>query len=402
MAALRRALDAVQETMMELYEKDSHALKDHILLWTLQRREAVLLCAARQKGYLRVSGQVVPPAHISECKAKQAITLQLLLQSLETSAFNDCKWTLTDTSWERYMAPPKQMLKQGPFVVEVMFDGEAENSMWYTGWTCIYNYMDGQWHCHKSDCDETGLFYVDALGHRCMYVDFSEEAKKYGTTGLWQVKYQSMVFSSVHVTSTSSSTPAAASTSTTGTETAVSRKHSLDRGSFTEPDSPTPKRYHLQQRGRPGRKARLLAKPLGSRILQPATATTRLSQTLSSDPLSPKASSPVPPALYLPGETFDEPSSGSCPELTEHVGCPMILLKGAANQLKCLRYRWKKLYSKYFVSASTTWAWAGQGGAERVGKSRMLVMFADSAKRDIFCSVASVPPGVEIVKCQMA
>lgn len=404
MAALRKALDAAQEALMRLYEKGSSDLADHIEHWKWQRREQCLFYAARKKGFTRISGQVVPACQISEQKAKEAITMQLLLQNLQQTDFGDGVWTMSDTSWERYTADPSNYIKTGPFVVEVVFDGDNSNVMWYTGWREIYIFcQDGQWIKRPVQCCSKGLYFCNELGERVYYVDMADEAKKYGQSNQWDIKFQSQIFSSAPVTSSTgkaASSPLCASRDTA----TVSSKHSLDRRPATETDSPATKRYkHRGPRSFGGGSDWIPANNISKRLPQPPTPTHCVSSGLQSTEAPGKETENAPAALHLPSSTFDDPDpSISVKEPHEGPGCPLLLLKGEGNQLKCLRRRLKLKYSSLIATISTTWQWSGQLGSDRIGRPRMLLFFSDTGKRSIFMDVVQLPKGIEVQQLNLS
>lgn len=172
---------------MSIYEEGDDTITTQLNHWKLLRREQVLLHAARQHGLNRVGLQVVPPLQITQANARNAIEMHLLLQSLAMSPFARERWTLSDTSREMYTAPPSGTFKKEGQTVEVVFDGEKDNAMQYQKWTRVY-YTDerGCWQRVTSHCDLTGI-YFDRGNGREYYVHFNKEAKKYSTTGTWEV-----------------------------------------------------------------------------------------------------------------------------------------------------------------------------------------------------------------------
>ncbi|AEP82751.1 E2 [Canis familiaris papillomavirus 11] len=216
MENLKKRLDAIQDALLTIYEEGSDRLTDQVQHWSLLRRENVLLHFAKKSGVLRLGLQPVPALRVSADRAKQAIEMQLTLQTLQESQYADEQWTMQDTSRERWMAEPAQCFKKGATYVEVYFDGNRSNSMQYTMWHHVY-YTDcnDQWQKTRSHVGYDGLWFWDNC-HRRYYVRFDDEARKYGTTGQWAVIVNNEPISPLDsVTSTTQTTNPG--TKTTGT-----------------------------------------------------------------------------------------------------------------------------------------------------------------------------------------
>lgn len=74
---------------------------------------------------------------------------------------------------------------------------------------------------------------------------------------------------------------------------------------------------------------------------------------------------------------------------------PVILLKGAANTLKCFRNRTKIKYKDLFKCISTTFSWVANDGCERLGRHRMLISFISVEQRNKFDTSVKYPKTVE-------
>ena len=209
MEKLASRLDAVQEELLTLYETGSNTLDSQIRHWSLIRQENVLLHFARRQGIMRLGMQAVPHLSVSQDKAKQAIEMMLLLTNLQHTPYADEEWTLCDTSREALLAPPANCLKKGAVPVTVWFDGDKDNACQHTAWKQVY-YQDGDsWTKTDGGADYTGLFYRED-GYKHYYHTFAEDARTYGTTGVYDVEYGNELISPPIVTSSTSDGFAAA------------------------------------------------------------------------------------------------------------------------------------------------------------------------------------------------
>ena len=81
--------------------------------------------------------------------------------------------------------------------------------------------------------------------------------------------------------------------------------------------------------------------------------------------------------------------------LEEAYDPPVILLKGAANTLKCFRNRTKHKYKDLFKCITTTFSWVANEGCERLGRHRMLIGFTSVEQRNKFDNTVKYPKTVE-------
>ncbi|AEP82744.1 unnamed protein product [Canis familiaris papillomavirus 10] len=195
MENLSKRLNALQDALLNLYEEGSGLLARQVEHWNLLRRENVLMHFARKSGVTRVGMQPVPPLQVTAERAKQAIEIQLVLQTLCDSPWATETWTLSDTCRERWMAPPQRCWKKGSSIVEVIYDGNPENSMQYTLWNRIY-YQDlsDTWRLSKSQVDHQGIWYWDCE-QKQYYVKFAPDAARFSSTGTWEVVYNNETIS---------------------------------------------------------------------------------------------------------------------------------------------------------------------------------------------------------------
>ncbi|AST11847.1 E2 [Felis catus papillomavirus type 5] len=447
--------EVLQQVLLAHYEKDSSKLTDQIAYWELMRRESVLHHYARQMGIGTLGFTVVPTLQVSENRAKSAIKMQLLLQSLLNSPFANEPWSMRDTSIERLDAPPKNLFKKRPVTVEVYFDNNPDNMFPYTSWTDIY-YQDAEdnWKKTSGQVDNDGLYYVDDEGEVHYYVQFGVDAPVYGVTGLWRVSYKNKIIS----TPVSSSSPevqlgqdfhepqqwyprvsvlgfspasdwADSPTSTTGTTGSQPLHSPISIGSSQSRrglrGSSRGKRRGRRLSGSPGRQGDSRRGRGGHRQESRWEGSTSPASSSSSLPeLSfigqqrgkggrgyrgrgrgrGRASGRVPPRLspHVSIETLgaglDQPGKrggGRSEEAEAKVGVPVILLKGPGNALKCWRARAKQRHRDLFGAISTVFSWINKCDCTRIGRHRLVVGFMSEGQREDFLKQVTLPGGVD-------
>ncbi|ANZ90233.1 E2 protein [Bos taurus papillomavirus 16] len=224
METLLARLDALQEQLLTLYESDSKDIDDQIKHWSLLRQEYVLQHFARKHSISRLGMQTVLPLQVSQHKAKEAIEMVMYLESLKNSTFAVEPWTLTDTSREMFIIPPKNCFKKGGTTVDVWYDCLQANSMHYTAWSYIYYETESGWIKAEGQVDYNGCYYEDG-NTRIYYTRFEDDAQRYSKNMEWEVHYKTHVFSPVaSVSSTSDSWCGGEPDSTGGP---LSEQHSL-------------------------------------------------------------------------------------------------------------------------------------------------------------------------------
>lgn len=355
MEALSQRLNACQEKILELYELDSNELRDQIEHWKLIRHECVLLHRARQMGISCISHQVVPTLAVSRNKGHQAIELQLALEGLNKSAYNTEPWTLQATSYELWTTPPKQCFKKGGSVVEVRYDGDKNNAVQYTMWTCIYYCGEKGWCKVNGKVDYYGLFFF-MDGDKQYYVNFEDDAKMYGKTGKYEVLACGQV---INCPDSVSSTVDEVSTTETcerlrNTTTNSSCQHSQCTQENENPSSTSRKR-------------------------------TRESDI---DPYVPRpldiSNTNVTGAAYP-----DRQWTNSDINTT-----PIVHLKGDANVLKCLRYRLENKFKNFYENISSTWHWASKNTESK--HAIVTVTYVNEAQRQLFLNSVKLPTSVQV------
>lgn len=400
MEILQARLESVQEKLLDIYELNPTDLESHVLRWTLERQEHVYLFALKSKyGVKRVGIQVVPPTVVSECKAKQAIEMQLALESLSKS-FGKEPWTLQQTSWESYMAPPEKCFKKGGTTLELIFDNDPQNSAEYVLWASIYSKTsENGWLVSSGEVDTAGLYYEDEDFNKIYYVDFSSEAKKYGATK-WSFTFKNKLFTSPFPSTRSRPRPTAGVLSVDAPDSAAPPNPCEQSPTVSQvsPDS-TPSRHSRrggrQSRG-PGERRKRPGSPNAASTPRPKlqntkrSAESRESRRHQSEVLQ----YPVPAEVASVRTHLPAPSGGRLGRLLyEARDPPVVVFRGLANALKCYRYRLLKQYPSTFDQISSTWKWATSEDA--VGNnpdgSRLTVLFKSLEQREMFLSTVPHP-----------
>ncbi|QMS92577.1 early protein E2 [Camelus dromedarius papillomavirus 3] len=418
MEEVRKRLSATQEVQMQMIEKDSLSLTDHITYWDAVRRENVLLCAAKHKGVHRIGPWPVPPRCISTQKAKEAIEMSLELASLAETEWGREDWPLSSVSYELYAAPPSKMFKKSPRIVDVMFDNNPGNRNWYTCWEKFYMRTPDGWRCTQGGADGEGLYYRDLHGDRIYFKYFADDAKKYSTTGQWQVKDKEESFVSSTTTSEtplSNSRPSAAA----GRPPGPTGRASTDQ---TDGEAPLPG-LHTDLTG-PGPTA-CVSVPHPDLVVAPCVGPIRKRShrpTTRAVPYTPVrgpgrpsvlsttggVQSAVPESVARPPEIHETPPSPDSSEIA--VGLsestfdlfspsttqPCLLIQGTPNQVKCYRYRLRKHHRTRYAYCTTTWWTASDTGSERHGQATILLTFSGQKARADFLTSVSLPFGMTV------
>lgn len=442
METLSERFSALQETLMDLYESGREDLQSQIDHWQALRQEQILLHFARKHGVMRLGYQPVPPLATSESKAKDAIGMVILLQSLQRSKYGQEPWTLLQTSLEAVRSPPANCFKKGPQNIEVIFDGDPENLMSYTVWKYIYyQTLNDSWEKVEGQVDYFGAFYYEGT-LKTYYIDFETEAARYGTTGKWEVHVnKNVVFAPV----TSSSPPAGdgaggeASSNTTSRSESPSVVTASTLSSQQRPLTTTSRRYRRKassptaarqkrqrqkaitrrsrsrSRGRTettrgGRGGRASSADSDSSTTgrgrgsgrRPTTRSQSRSQSRSRSRSQSRSgrvasSSGISPAEVGTGvRSVGKGHHGRLARLLDEAkDPPVIILRGDANVLKCYRYRARKKHQGLVKYYSTTWSWVGGDCCDRVGRSRLLLAFDTNKQREQFISTMKLPPKVD-------
>lgn len=437
METLSARFNALQEKLMDIYESGVETLEAQIEHWQLLRQEQVLLNYARRNGVMRLGYQPVPNLATSETKAKDAIRMVILLQSLQTSEYADEPWNLVQTSLETVRSPPENCFKKGPKNIEVIFDGNPENLMIYTVWTWIYyQNSDDKWQKVEGAVDYEGAYYTEGK-HKHYYLRFEADANRFSTTGLWEVHVnQDTVFTPV----TSSSPPSGSRVSllpsdTTSLQPSSSVSTTQKRYARTG-SSPTATARRQRKRERQEGDGEGTQATSRQRVRSRSRSSSRGRRQETSvkrgkgrggglrgrrEPTQRDTSSRGGRSRRRPQTRSRSRSRGSSNErgllpsevgrsvqsvgskhlgrlerlLEEAADPPVILFRGEANQLKCYRYRVHKRHKGGYKYVSSTWSWITEHNNDRVGRARMLVLFSSTEQREAFLDTMKLPQGVD-------
>lgn len=431
METLSERFNALQDQLMDIYESGREDLETQIAHWQLLRQEQILLHYARKHGVLRIGYQPVPALATSEQKAKDAIGMVLVLQSLQKSPYGQERWTLVQTSLETFRNPPANCFKKGPMNIEVYFDGDPENLMVYTVWSDIYyQTVEDTWEKTKGHVDYNGAYFMEG-SFKNYYIEFASDARRFSHSGQWEVHVnKDTVFAPV----TSSSSSAGDGTVPSPVDTVPGpRQRSPERiSSRTDSrryrrtaSSPTNTTRRQERQKEPSRRSRSRSRGRqeASRGGQRRRRTRSSSRdtAVSSDtgrggrggraPITRSQSrsrsrsrargdsagygiapADVGTSLRSVGR---EHSTRLERLLADAKDPPVVLLRGDANSLKCYRYRAKQKHRGLVKYISTTWSWVGGENSDRIGRSRLLIAFSTYKHREQFLQTMKLPPKVD-------
>nr|WDS49640.1 MAG: E2 protein [Neophocaena asiaeorientalis asiaeorientalis papillomavirus 1] len=378
-------LSALQEEQMELCDKDSTNLSDHVKYWSLVRREHIILCAARKRGMSRVGIQAIPPASVCEEMARQAIGMQMAIASLQNSCFGTEPWSLCQTSSEMYKTEPQDTFKKNGVSVRVTFDGDVNNEMLYTMWGFVYRYAEGTWRKEEGGVDHAGVYTVYGE-QKTYYVDFGKEAEKYSSLGVWEVRLRGELLTDSKLVTSSSGTSKA--------QTTCAQKPLPGPAGPPYEDSPRPA-------STPG------VSPI-TKAWQPWTSTpTKGKQgphqetTVGHGGHRKQGKHPANDPGPIRCGIANNWSCGDTSDSDTDCNLPVIIYKGTANQLKCFRFRIRKYCKGIYCNLTTTWQWLGKDGVTRTNNHRIVVAFEDCKKRQQFLGTVVLPEGVTFKKAFM-
>ena len=427
---------------MDIYESGRDDLETQIMHWQLLRQEQILFHYARKNGVMRLGYQPVPPLATSEAKAKDAIGMVILLESLQQSAYGKESWTLTQTSLETVRSPPANCFKKGPQNIEVMFDNDPENLMVYTAWSFIYyQTVDDTWNKVEGHVDYYGAYYFEG-DLKVYYIQFEGDAARFSKTGRWEV----------HVNKDTIFAPVTSSSPAAGEGTDASPINAASRSSPARGLSATSVSTRTTQRTSPRRYRRKASSPTATTTRHKRQDTRRSRSTSRGKQATSRggdrrrrrrersysrdtSSSPdrgrggrsrggpetrsqsrslsrsrsrsrsrgsssrggvAPDAVGKSVRTVGRDHSGRLKRLLDEArDPPVIVLRGDANKLKCYRYRAKKKHGNLVKYYSTTWSWVGGSTNDRIGRSRMLLAFQSNTERELFLKTMKLPPGVD-------
>lgn len=340
----------------------------------------------RQEGYKSFGLQQLPTLQVSEYNAKIAISIGLLLKSLAKSPYAHEKWSLSDTSAEVILTPPKNCFKKGGFTVEVQYDNDPQNISVHTNWNHIYYQdLEERWHKVPGDVDHNGLFYKDHLGEIVYFHLFSPDADLYSKTGQWIVKFKNTTISSIVTSSSKQST------------SGYSARHSAVSSRCSSPEEgPSTRRPKTSSQESSGCSPSSSSVGSGRRRKQREPESQRDS---GGNSRKRRRSISLGVAAEEVGQRHRSvPREGlsRLERLTEEArDPPLILLKGSANNLKCWRFRCNNRYGHLFSKISSVFRWIDDynNNDENYLASRLLIAFTDTLQRQRFLSTVTFPRG---------
>lgn len=375
--------NSVQEALLELIEQGADDLDSQINYWNKVREENVLMYYGKKEGLTHIGLQPLPVTAVSEYKAKQAIHMVLLLQSLKKSPYATEPWTFQHTSAELIYTQPKDCFKKEPYNVEVWFDNDKHNSYPYVNWNYIY-YQDSmdKWHKVPGLVDYNGMYYKEINGDQVYFVLFDTDAQRYGTSGTWTVKFKNETL--------------VASISSSRSYSAASNKNSTDVSPASEiavpSSSQSPRRLQRPEVGSStgeettlrGRRGRQQREP--SPDEQPTTTAKRRRRGGGGN--QHQQSAPTPEEVGSRHRSVSRKHLSRLERLEEEArDPPVIIVQGPANILKCWRYRKRNQNAALFLSISTIFSWIG--GPDDA--ARMLVAFRNDQERTNFLRYVQFP-----------
>ncbi|AEM24631.1 regulatory protein [Human papillomavirus 140] len=379
---LKERLDALQASLMTLYETGPKDLKSQIKHFELLRKESALEYYARKEGYTSLGLQHLPTLQVSEHNAKTAIRMSLILQSLAKSQYANEQWTLADTSADRFDSPPRNCFKKDSYEVEVWFDGNPKNAFPYINWRWIY-YQDDkdEWHKTAGETDYNGLYFTERDGTKTYFILFSSDADRYGNSGIWTVNVNNeQIFPSVASSSRRSSpvspktlgdTDRRSSSPTTYTKTPQKdggRSIQQEEASTSSATRTSGRRRRRRGEGEPTTSKR---RRRGERHI------------LSAEEVGSSHRS-VPRSGLSRIERLEEEARDP----------PILVVKGPANPLKCWRYRCDKKYKSFYLCMTTVFRWVSN--EVDLADGRVLVAFANSNQRSRFIDTVPLPKGTSM------
>lgn len=360
---------------MSLIEKESTDLSDHVKYWNSIRLENVLAYYARKEGFTRLGLQPLATTAVSEARAKEAIKMQLLLESLKKSEYGKETWTLGEVSSELVNTVPKNCFKKNGFIVTVLFDNNPKNIFPYTCWEYIY-YQDDKsdWHKVRGQVDHDGLYFKEHTGDTVYFVVFQPDAIKYGSTGTWTVKYKNQtILASVTSSTRNLYKPSAEATDGKPSTSYASSGSQSPRGKQQAEDTnaPTSTSSGLRLRRRRGE--------------SPTTRSKR--PRLGSDTV------PTPSQVGSRSHTVAKHNLSRLRRLQEEARDPPVaVLTGHQNSLKCWRNRCNTKYSHLYICCSSVFRWLGPH-CDKHDLCKIMIAFKDTHQRKYFLDTVTLPKG---------
>lgn len=380
--------DALQEVLMSLYEEGPKTIEGQIRLWETIRREQVLLYYGRKEGLRNFGLQPIPALAVSEYKAKEAILQVLLLKSLQKSPFGREEWTLTDTSAELTHTAPRNTFKKHPFIVNVYFDHQTNNAFPYTQWEWLYVQDENdEWYKTPGLVDINGLYFEDNHGDKSYFQLFATDAHTYGTGAGWTVKYKNETIST--------SAPVSSSQRSLSDSLEGSSKGFVSSSGDSVPPPKITRRKEAEEGG-PSSTTSSTTSSIRRRRRRNQQGKSTTTISLRSQRGRSQESGLGIPSSEVGRRHHLVPRTGlkGLARLKAEAGDPpVILVKGAANCLKCWRNRCYKANAPC-LTMSTVFRWAGITETCVGANNRMLIAFTNKTQRQVFLDTVTLPKGV--------
>ncbi|ABB85355.1 E2 [Micromys minutus papillomavirus 1] len=379
MSSLQDRFDALQEQILNLYEKGSSLLQDQITFWDLIRKEGALEFFARKQGFTRLGLHVVPSQASAEAKAKGAISMSLYLTSLQESPYGSEKWTMTETSREMFeQTEPKNTFKKGGVHVQVYYDCDKKNEVSYVLWTSVYvQNEEGFWQKHSSEVDYYGVYFVTHTGEKSYYHNFEKDSVKYGKDKCWTVTFKNKTFTSCPDSSkdTGCTSPTPKRHRPSEYTPSPLRHSGFNEGWPPRTPSPSPSRHTISGRGKQGESAT----GRGGRRRHRRESTEQIG--VSPEEVGRRSTITKGPGLGRYGRLIADARDP-----------PIVLVKGPTNALKCWRNRLRRRFHKPFQNVSTAFSWVNDYRVAGTA-SNLLITFLDEHQRSVFLETVPLPKG---------
>lgn len=411
---LNQLYESLQEQILNLYEQENTDLASQLLHWRLQRRSSAVQYYARKQGLKRLGMQPVPSLASSEASGKQAIEMTILINSLMQSPFAQESWTLQDTSAELVLnTEPQRTFKKLPYTVEVLFDNDEDNAFPYINYRLIYTRDENEyWYKTEGKVDYNGLYYEEASGDRAYFKLFADDATRYGTTGVWTVRYNNHVLSapssssrplpgpsSVIVIDSDEDTGPSETSDTAAGQESYRSGHSPQSEEETEgagrksPRSPQATRVRLREgegQGEPSSPPVKRAKADSSGSVGRRGARRGGGGTGGGGRRDTGGgSAPTAEEVGRRHFTVTKGRLSRLERLQEEARDPsVIIVQGPPNCLKCWRYRLNK-YSDLYDNCTSVFKWVTR--PEKAPQSRILISFLSPSQRQRFITYVKIP-----------
>ncbi|QBR99470.1 E2 [Duck papillomavirus 3] len=379
---LEEQMEQLQSREADLLESEPEDLESIREYWDVVKKIQLLLCACGRRGIRRLGGMRVPPTHVSEQEAKDAILMGMMAGALRTSPYSRENWSLQDFNPLLFRQPPEG-LKRGGRSVTVVYCDDPTTETAYTYWDKVYYYDTERrvWIELRGGQDQVGLWAQTQGGQREYHTLWRDEGRKYCQTSqvTWRVgSYDSQ--SSQEPTEGLSPPVHESTRAWTPSPPQLTRYSGGTTGGYrsggpTPGTSSGPPDLRSQRTPAPQTRRR---RPQPSDSRRPAPKRRRVA-----DQQGTAGPSSIAPADVGANRQIDTSRGGSRVErlLREAADPPAICYLGSTAQLKTIRHRIVNGPLAY-KNVSSTWHWLGAEGPD--SDSRILVTFDSAGQRQQF------------------